>query len=570
MLSGIAGFASPAAPFRKLKRGYVRKPTCNAPGIRAPTSPPQIADLAFNIHGWALEDGMINRAAFEVINAYKATMIKGGFEAKIRELQGTGIGGVYRQDHIYTRRELDVNLANDDPSVAQYLVIGYTLQEDDPLYQENKTFVRYSENELVGETRAAPEHTIGWDEVYPPLLVVTPIKENIGTSIRLFGLIMPRSGLCQPVLLTHERIFYRWEFRASAGARPAQRNKNWNQVIIDKAKELTPPEQLLANKQEDSDLDTPIKRRRMSGPRIKQEEDEDLSYAEMAGQLPDPDVFEMILDLDTLLEGLTAKREPISLEEDAANVLTRLKIILNDEGRGILTAVRTSQSSRLSQQVRDSFMKVSDNKMPTRQSRAIAHFAKAGTTLNHEEARYVVAEIVEIWRRHNSIVDVDSIMRLKQAMNDSNVSVSFEIMKDFLNATVGYMKVNTGCSDHDLRHKVHEAVQMATALSQGSLSRGDTQSIGMDAVYLVTLLKEMVDIHNWQDLSTKHMFNGQAPETFNGMEIEHYLNVKPIEQAASEMPYNIKYLVNIARNRGCGVDDILLWLERLRLRIRQI
>lgn len=40
-----------AAESRKTKRQYVKKSTNVAPGVIPPTSPPQLSDLAFNIHG---------------------------------------------------------------------------------------------------------------------------------------------------------------------------------------------------------------------------------------------------------------------------------------------------------------------------------------------------------------------------------------------------------------------------------------------------------------------------------------------------------------------------------------
>lgn len=112
--------------------------TIVAAGVQPPTSPPQIDHIAFNIHGWGMLDPMAGyRGVYEVINAQKATMVRGGFAAKIAELQYKNEWDVYRTDLAYTERELDTTLPDRDPGVVPYLVVGYTLQEEDPMFVSN-------------------------------------------------------------------------------------------------------------------------------------------------------------------------------------------------------------------------------------------------------------------------------------------------------------------------------------------------------------------------------------------------------------------------------------------------
>jgi len=558
---------------RRLKRQYVRKGTNNAPGIQPPTSPPQIADLAFNIHGWALQDGMAWRKTFEVINAYKATMVKGGFEKKIQELRDENQGVVYREDLGYTARELDPNLANTDPSVSQYLVVGYTLQEEDPVFLNNKTFARYSENELVGETRPQPQNLVMWGQVRTPILVVTPIKENTGTSVRLFGLIMPRSGLCQPVLLTHERIFYRWEFRASAGARPVQRNKNWNQIVIDKARELTPSEGLVP--QHDGSFERPLKRRRFSsdeGPIVKLEEDgfwHDLPQDD----LENSEVFELVLILDQLFERLSDRYNPTTIPPETPNVATRLKIILTPESRGIINAIRASRSSRINQEVHESFVRVSrSHHVPSAEtSQGLMHFTYPGTTFGRAEAETVVRDIRGLWPKFAHLADVNAVLRLKEVMDEADLAIGFEAMKDFFMSALSHIRLNPNMADTELQSKLHDAIQVAVFANQSASDGAQVDTnIGMDAVFLVTLLKDMLVIHDWQSNATKAMYTGSFPNSFAGMEMEHYLEIRSVEAATEDLLNTVKYLIGSAKAKQCGVDDVLLWLERLRLRIRQV
>jgi len=519
-----------------------------------------------------MEDGMTWRSTFEVINAYKATMVKGGFEAKIQELHEENQGVVYREDLQYTPRELDPNLANTDPSVSQYLVVGYTLQEEDPVFLSNKTFARYSENELVGETRPHPQNLIMWSHVRTPILVVTPVKENTGTSVRLFGLIMPRSGLCQPVLLTHERIFYRWEFRASAGARAAQRNKNWNQIVIDQARDLTPPDTLVH--QTDGAFERLIKRRRSSsaGPVIKQEND---------FCWPDPpkddfeqsEVFELVLALEDLFEPLANRYNTMTIPQQTPNVMTRLKVVLTPESRGIINAIRTSRSSRINQEVQASLNSVSmEHKVPSAEpSQALMHFAYPGTSFGRAEAETVVNDIRGLWPRIGHLADIDAVLRIKEIMSEANLAIGLEAMKDFFGSALGHVRMKPNMSDVELRNKLHDAIQMAVYINDSASFGGQVDSnIGMDAVFLVTLLKEILVIHDWQSNGTKAMYQEHVPPSFAGMEMEHYLEVKSVEAATEDLLTTVRYLIGSAKAKRCGVEDVLLWLERLRLRIRQV
>ncbi|KAK5951895.1 hypothetical protein OHC33_007188 [Knufia fluminis] len=568
------GMTPGVAAVRRLKRPYTRKSTNNAPGIRPPTSPPQIPDLAFNIHGWGLQDGMTWRRTFEVINAYKATMVKGGFEAKIHELHEENQGMVYREDLRYTPRELDPNLASTDPSVAQYLVVGYTLQEEDPVFLSNKTFARYSENELVGETRPQPQNMIMWNHVRTPILVVTPIKENTGTSVRLFGLIMPRSGLCQPVLLTHERIFYRWEFRASAGARAAQRNKNWNQVVIDKARELTPPEALVP--QTDGAFERPIKRRRSStSVALVKQEEEDFLWPEITeNDLEQSEVFELVLALEDMFEALADRYNTMTIPPQAPNVMTRLKILLTPESRGIINAIRTSRSSRINQEIQANLSRVSrGHKIPSAESaQGLMHFAYPGTTFGKSEADMVVNEIKELWPKMAHLPDNNSVLRIKEVMNEAGLAISLEAMKDFFATALPMVRLNPNMADDELQKRLHEVIQSAVYLNQPASLEGQVDTnIGIDAIFLVTLLKEILVIQDWQSNGTKTMYMlGPAPPSFAGIEMEHYLDIRSVEAATEDLLTTIKYLIGSAKGKGCGVDDVLLWLERLRLRIRQV
>lgn len=563
----------------KNKRPYVRKHTTNSSGLVFPTSPPQLSEFAFNVHGWALEDGVVNRGTFEVINAYKATMIKGGFEAKINELKIGGQVDVYRNDLGYTPRELDTTLADRDSAVCQYLVVGYTLQEEDPIFVNNKDFSRYSDNELVGEAWPSGQHLINWDSCRTPILVVTPIKENTGTSVRLFGLVQPRSGLCQPVLLTHERIFYRWEFRASAGAKFSQRNKNWNHLIIEKARLLTPPENT-AKEEEGSERRRPAKRTR-SGAVIKQEDKQeaDMKYiqqvyealdAQEAEELQDP-YLELNLNLSSLI------RPRFQRDFDAnfptrTDVMSNIKVVLSPPVRGIITAIRTSKTDRVIQEIRSALTKVNmPREIPPEKAACLLHFSFLNTNFGLDEAQVASDEIKLLWPELSYLVDADRIMRLKLAMNNSGLVVALETMKTFFANALAYLAADFNITDQVLSVKLNDFRQVAVVLYQSRVAMASTPPpIADDAIYLLTLLRDFL---NYDLFQIKAIEPGLAqgrlaiPPTLFRQSWEYTLEFEVAERR-NEIDTTVRDLFEYAESKNCGLEDILLWLERLRIHIR--
>ena len=520
----LANLKSEMAPARKhhasqVRRQYNRRPTNNAPTIVPPTSPPQLADLAFNIHGWAMEDGMSmygGRSTFEVINAYKATMVKGGFGAKIEELQRDeqrnrelrldAGGDIYRQNLTYTQRELDPNLASTDPAIAQYLVVGYTLQEEDPVFASNKEFLRYSENELVGETVPPADKVINWNSVRTPILVVTPIKENTGTSVRLFGLIMPRSGLCQPVLLTHERIFYRWEFRASAGARATQRNKYWNQIVIDKARELMSPEMIA--KMEEEASRTIVKIRETSYSVKPEEREEKLSTIPHALDLDELEVFGMNIDLDQLFASASDDKM-LLLPQHGLKFNTDVKLVLTDDTREFIHAIRASKDpSRLYDQLWHFMYRSTVNlSLPPQSNAVFMKFFTLGAPLDMDEAHMLAEEVAHAWPQLQNMVTINALSHIKHVMSITGQTLVSEVcMENFFKFMLSAFQRNPNMGDQEAAHWLTVSIQLSQLLGSDPVVQ-QALGVGMqpDTVMMVLLLKELFVIHKFQQSASLAM-----------------------------------------------------------------
>jgi hypothetical protein len=87
--------------------------------------PTQIADLAFNIRGHALEDGLRGRRENEIINAYNPVAIV--FTNAVKSLSKAK-EEVWRESLAFTPREL----GGIEPGLRPYLVVGYALREPGP------------------------------------------------------------------------------------------------------------------------------------------------------------------------------------------------------------------------------------------------------------------------------------------------------------------------------------------------------------------------------------------------------------------------------------------------------
>lgn len=554
------------------KRPYNRKGNPQPINLVFPTSPPQLSEFAINVHGWALEEGMQNRAVFEVINAYNPTMIKGGFEGKIKELRAGGFTDIYRNDLQYTARELDAGLAERDSSISQYLVVGYTLQEEDPIFVNNRNFSRYSENELVGETQPSEQNLIKWDTCRTPVLVVTPIKENTGTSVRLFGLIQQTSGLCQPVLLTHERIFYRWEYRASAGAKPTQRNKNWNQLIVQKAKELTP----IDNAARDEDV-KPKRAKKTSQSRgtVKQERQElaqnDIPEAREPGDLQG-DHFELSLVLDSLLKP-AVRTDCNIVNVPRGEPWSSIKIVLSPDTRAIVTGIRASRTDRVIEEIRFVLTKVEMPKeIPLDKTVGLQHFVSVNSPFGFEDAQVAVNEIEALWPELALLVDVNKIARMKAVMNYMNLTVGLETMAKFFSNTLAYLATNPHVTDETLALKLVEYHHLACVLVQAhrsiAVNRGPA---GVDAIFLITLLRDLLRYDNYQNNAMRQdptQNRIAMPSAFACHSFEYFFSFDVAERS-QELDDTVQELFKHAKDKNCGIEDIVLWLERLRLRIRQ-
>ncbi|KAH7419372.1 hypothetical protein BKA64DRAFT_15376 [Cadophora sp. MPI-SDFR-AT-0126] len=195
--------------------------------------PQQIKDLAFNLSGWAMEDGLANKGAHVVITAGARPSIGETWYSRVIEV---GNGPINSDHEVFNSAPefSPAEIAQPTPTNRRYLVVGYTtrsVHETEHL-KINKDY-GLTRLKLIGTVR--PSNVIAWDKAAPPVMVVVPLPFPVNESISFWALLKPQNGLCKPYRIMEKNIFFRWGYRSldSNLSRFEERNYAWNKIIID-------------------------------------------------------------------------------------------------------------------------------------------------------------------------------------------------------------------------------------------------------------------------------------------------------------------------------------------------
>jgi len=94
----------------------------------------------------------------------------------------------------------------------------------------------------VGTTSPDPAQIIAWDDQQPPIIVVTQILPKQPEGTQLWALLYPKDGLCKPVGIAQDIVFYAYEYR-DATTDSSKRAPSWNRKVAIHAirPSLSPP-----------------------------------------------------------------------------------------------------------------------------------------------------------------------------------------------------------------------------------------------------------------------------------------------------------------------------------------
>lgn len=170
---------------------------------------PQIMDLAFNLYGWAIEDGIRSKNNKIVINARAPSRSSYESVLEAAEEHSTPPSEIFNSSPTFSTAEG----AQPSQDTCQYMLVGYIPRSlDDEHLNMNKDY-NAGGSRSVGSVR--PNNVIPWDNAAPPVFVVAQLACKKSTHYaRYLALLKPKDGLCTPFYISErQHVFFRWEFR---------------------------------------------------------------------------------------------------------------------------------------------------------------------------------------------------------------------------------------------------------------------------------------------------------------------------------------------------------------------
>lgn len=414
----------------------------------------------------------------------------------------------------------------------------------------------------MGEEAPSFQHLIDSSACRTPVLVVTPVKENTGTSVRLFGLVLPRSGLCQPVLLQHARIFYRWEFRASAGSRADQRNKNWNQIVINKALELDPGRKFSTRVEAPPSSRAATSSRLSDDVQIKQEYDTgvDFNTYDVADNSTD-----IVLRLDDIFRPKVFSEGPVVLVD--IPTMTHMRIILTSEARAVISHIRRTNIERAENELRKFLL---DLNLLTQEAQYpnLSRFPLLDADLTPSTAALLEVEIRELYPKVAKFVQRSQLVRVQALLRYNRIPIAYPWLEEFLTDIIPF-SIAPRINDEQLLTRMHStATKLSSRWSPPEVPGADRRQLppaSPDVILIVCLLEQFFYIHKWQLLATQSVNGmGDRPESLNSHEFAHTIHAPTInEDLTIQFPDVLIALHQVAQQSGCGAEDILLWSRRL-------
>lgn len=195
------------------------------------TDMPQLKNIVVTISGTGIPEMKIHREPNEIISAYKPQELS--LAMKLREMENMNTEDLYRNSLNFMKRERESPKPG-SKIIQEYLIVGY-IPRICLLDAEQFSFGLGSPgrpyNGILGTME--PPRYISWLAGPFPIPIVTPLKKVARPSdLRMFGLIMPRNGLCQPYPVPSDQVFYRYEYRESSTTADT-RWLNWMRNISD-------------------------------------------------------------------------------------------------------------------------------------------------------------------------------------------------------------------------------------------------------------------------------------------------------------------------------------------------
>lgn len=190
----------------------------------------QVKEIAVNVHGWCLDEPFPNHEPFELITA-RATKtsvnMKGLLAKHTDEVLRGEFFRVVDSDFEFSEQE---RAEPEGDAYRRYRVIGYMF----PLLPDNITGrcpPWQKQAGAKGTQKPAAENLLEWKNFddqpqSPPVIVVSPVFDEPPSVVQYFGLVKPKDGVCETVIVTSAEVFFRYEYRDGSTSKKG-RDKAW-------------------------------------------------------------------------------------------------------------------------------------------------------------------------------------------------------------------------------------------------------------------------------------------------------------------------------------------------------
>jgi hypothetical protein len=141
---------------------------------------------------------------------------------------------ICRSDMQLSPEELDVQVDQElEKPKIRCLLVGLATRNPNAIPNISEKNKELQGTKVFGVTK--PNNITEWDEVEPPLMVVTPITTQMPEQTKLYALLKPEemeasAGLWKPYTISQGYVFNKSRYRSNA-TNAAARKKEWTQMI---------------------------------------------------------------------------------------------------------------------------------------------------------------------------------------------------------------------------------------------------------------------------------------------------------------------------------------------------
>jgi hypothetical protein len=416
-----------------------------------------------------------------------------------------GANPLFRTDAVYSAREL----REPEVGVSQYLVVGYAPREIKDYMKKKRQGLE--KQRPVGSAAPPAQDIIPWDPARPPMIVVTEILPQQPEGIQLWALIYPKNGLCTPIGISQDLVFYLHEFRDNT-TDGHKRASNWNRNVA--LQSIKPG---------------------LGAPR-------------------------------------TSKQLAFKHAKDSVKLVFNPNVSLANEVASLIAGYVHSPSDWFLDEI-VSVLKVIDddlNHRPLPENSGLRMFVEVTGELSAEQATRVVEDFKINWPDVPHVTD-KSIMELKRGLGLAEVDLEYKLIRPFIAEGCWRMSVNNFKQPKRLREMVVSTLETVTRVMGTSEWTPSISPADQNALLTTTLakLREIKANAGAMEESMKATYGESAFDVSTYDIWEKFADAADTDTARAAWMQQLKLLAGGVRQKEATVatmvDDVIGTLAKLKL-----